>query len=215
VAEEERRRGPAEAPNLGEPAVPRPAASVVLLRRGGKHLDRALEVLLLKRTESAKFMPSVWVFPGGSVDEGDGEDEARFKACAMRELEEEAGIALAPEEELVLFSRWITPEVVSRRFDARFFLALAPAHTPPRPDGVETVEAGWFEPGAALAAQSAGEMILAFPTIKQLEFLAEFATADEAIAAHRDSPIEPTLPKVIGGPEENRVVLPGDPDYPA
>ena len=42
-----------------------------------------------KRTEEAKFMPGVWVFPGGSVDDGDGEDEARFKACAVRELEEE------------------------------------------------------------------------------------------------------------------------------
>jgi 8-oxo-dGTP pyrophosphatase MutT (NUDIX family) len=213
--EGERRRGPAEAPNLGEPSVPRPAASVVLLRRGGKHADRALEVLLLKRTERAKFMPSVWVFPGGSVDEGDGEDEARFKACAVRELEEEAGIALPEDEELVLFSRWITPEVVSRRFDAWFFLALAPAHAPPRPDGVETVEAGWFEPGNALEAHAAGEMIFAFPTIKQLELLTEFANADEAIAAHRDCRIEPILPKVIGNQEEPRVVLPGDPDYPA
>jgi len=215
MAEGERRRGPAEAPNLGEPAVPRPAASVVLLRRGGKHADRALEVLLLKRTESAKFMPGVWVFPGGSVDDGDGEDVARFKACAVRELEEEAGIALPEDEELVLFSRWITPEVVSRRFDAWFFLALAPAHTPPRPDGTETVEAGWFEPPVALEAHAAGEMILAFPTVKQLELLSAFGSADEAIASHRNRTVEPVLPKVIGSPEEHRVVLPGDPDYPA
>lgn len=212
---EERMRGPAEAPNLGEPAVPRPAASVVLLRRGGKHSERALEVLLLKRTEEAKFMPGVWVFPGGSVDDGDGEDEARFKACAVRELEEEAGIALAAEEELVLFSRWITPEVVSRRFDAWFFLALAPAHTPPKPDGVETVDAAWFEPPKALAAQSAGDLVLAFPTIKQLELLANFGTADEALSAHRDRPVEPILPKVLGSSTDHRVVLPGDPDYPS
>lgn len=211
----DRQRGPAEAPNLGEPAVPRPAASVVLLRRGGRHADRALEVLLLKRTESAKFMPGVWVFPGGSVDDGDGEDVARFKACAKRELEEEAGIALPEDEELVLFSRWITPEVVSRRFDAWFFLAFAPAHTPPRPDGTETVEAGWFEPAAALAAHTAGEMAFAFPTVKQLELLSEFATADEALTAHRNRSIEPILPKVIGTPAEHRVVLPDDPDYPA
>jgi len=212
---EERRRGPAEAPNLGEPATPRPAASVVLLRRGGKHGERALEVLLLKRTEEAKFMPGVWVFPGGSVDDADGEDEARFKACAVRELEEEAAIALPADDELVLFSRWITPEVVSRRFDAWFFLALAPAHTPPRPDGVETTEAAWFEPAKALAAQTAGEIALAFPTIKQLEALLAFRTSDEALAAHRDARIEPILPKVIGTAEHNRVVLPGDPDYPA
>ena len=88
--------GPAEAPNLGEPAVPRPSASVVLLRRGGKHQDRALEVLLLKRTEEARFMPGVWVFPGGGVDPADGEGEAGHRACAVRELAEEAGIELPP-----------------------------------------------------------------------------------------------------------------------
>ncbi len=194
--------------------MPRPSASVVLLRRGGKHKDRALELLLLKRAESAKFMPGVWVFPGGGVDPEDGTGEAGYRACAVRELEEEAGIALAEEEELVLFSRWITPEVVSRRFDAWFFMALAPAHRPPEPDGVETTEAAWFAPRAALDAQAAGELALAFPTVKQLEMLLPFANADEALAAHRDREVEPILPKVIGSPEEHRVVLPGDPDYP-
>jgi 8-oxo-dGTP pyrophosphatase MutT (NUDIX family) len=207
-------RGPAEAPNLGEPAVPRPSASVVLLRRGGRHKDRALEVLLLKRTEEAKFMPGVWVFPGGGVDEADGTGEAGYRACAVRELAEEAGIELPGDEELVLFSRWITPEVVSRRFDAWFFLALAPAHTPPEPDGVETTEARWFEPQAALAAQEAGELALAFPTINQLESLLPYRTSSDAIEAHRGRTIEPILPKVIGTAEEHRVVLPGDPDYP-
>ena len=211
----ERQRGPAERPNLGEPSVPRPAASVVLLRRGGKHSRRALEVLLLKRTERAKFMPGVWVFPGGSVDPEDGEEEAGYRACAVRELAEEAAIELAAAEELVLFSRWITPEVVSRRFDAWFFLALAPAHTPPRPDGVETTDAAWFEPQAALEAQSSGELALSFPTIHQLQALREFRNADEALQAHRNRPIEPILPKVIGTPANHRVVLPGDPDYPS
>lgn len=211
----ERQRGPAEAPNLGEPAVPRPSASVVLLRRGGKHGDRALEVLLLKRTEEAKFMPGVWVFPGGGVDAADGDGEAGHRACAIRELEEEAGIALGADEELVLFSRWITPEVVSRRFDAWFFLALAPAHTPPEPDGVETTEARWFEPRAALDAQAAGDLALAFPTISQLESLLPYRSSDEALEAHRGRTVEPILPKVIGTQDDHRVVLPGDPEYPA
>ena len=212
---EERKRGPAEAPNLGEPALPRPSASVVLLRRGGKHRDRALEVLLLKRAESAKFMPGVWVFPGGGVDAEDGPGEDGYRACAVRELEEEAGIGLGAGEELVLFSRWITPEVVSRRFDAWFFLALAPAHTPPEADGVETTEAGWFEPRAALDAQAGGKLTLAFPTINQLQALLPFETAAEAIESYRGRQVEPILPKVVGTPAEHRVVLPGDPDYPA
>lgn len=211
----ERERGPAEAPNLGTPSEPRPAASVVLLRRGGKHGDRELEVLLLKRSEQAKFMPNVWVFPGGAVDPADGAEETGYRACAARELAEEAAIELPEDEELVLFSRWITPEVISRRFDAWFFLALAPAHTPPKPDGVETTEAAWFRPAAALEAQAEGEIVLAFPTIRQLQSLLPFRTSDEALAAHRDRPVEPILPKVIGTREDHRVVLPGDPDYPA
>jgi 8-oxo-dGTP pyrophosphatase MutT (NUDIX family) len=211
----ERERGPAEAPNLGTPSEPRPAASVVLLRRGGKHGDRELEVLLLKRSAEAKFMPNVWVFPGGAVDPADGDGETGYRACATRELAEEAGIALSDDEELVLFSRWITPEVVSRRFDAWFFLALAPAHTPPEPDGVETTEAGWFEPGTALEAQASGDLALAFPTISQLKSLLPFSTSAEAIEAHRGRTVEPILPKVIGTPDEHRVVLPGDPNYPA
>jgi 8-oxo-dGTP pyrophosphatase MutT (NUDIX family) len=159
-------------------------------------------------------MPGVWVFPGGAVDPADGESEAGFRACAVRELAEEASIQLSPEEELVPFSRWITPEVISTRFDAWFFLALAPAHSPPQPDGVETTEAAWFEPQAALAALEASEMALAFPTVKQLESLLPFRTAAEAIEAHRGRAVEAILPKVIGSTDDHRVVLPGDPDYP-
>jgi len=212
---EERRRGPAEMPNFGTPSTPRQAASIVLLRRGGKHSQRALEVLMLKRSEEAKFMPGVWVFPGGSLDEADGTQEAGLRACAVRELAEEAGIELPPEEELVPFTRWITPELIATRFDAWFFLALAPAHTPPKPDGMETTEARWFEPAAALAAQDAGELVLSFPTRTQLEWLAEYRTSHEALAAYRQRPLESILPKVVEDGPEPRVVLPGDPDYPA
>jgi len=211
---EERTLGPAERPNFGPPSVPRSAASIVLLRRGGKHAQRALEVLLLKRSAEARFMPNVWVFPGGSVDAADGEGETGCRACAVRELGEEAGIELPAAEELVLFSRWITPEVVATRFDARFYLALAPAHTPPVADGVETVEARWFEPTAALEAAEGGEIVLAFPTITQLGLLAEHATSDAAIAAYRGGSVEAIMPKVVGTREEPRVLLPDHPEYP-
>ena len=211
---ERREFGPAEMPNFGTPSKPRPAASIVLLRRGGRHAQRALEVLMVKRSAEARFMPSVWVFPGGSVDHADGADESGCRACAVRELAEEAGIELPVEEELVLFARWITPEVVSTRFDARFYLALAPAHTPPRADGNETVDARWFEPAAALEAADRGEISLAFPTITQLGLLAEHPTSDAALAAYREATVEPILPVVVGSRENARVLLPDDPDYP-
>jgi 8-oxo-dGTP pyrophosphatase MutT (NUDIX family) len=212
---EERRLGSAELPNFGPPSTPRPAASIALLRRGGRHNQRALEVLLLQRGPDARFMPSVWVFPGGSVDPEDGEGEAGARACAVRELAEEASIELPLEEELVLFSRWITPEVISTRFDARFFLALAPAHSPPKVDGSECVDARWFEPKAALEAADRGEILLAFPTVNQLGQLAEHPTSAAALAAYRDAEIETVLPVVAGSREEARVLLPGDPEYPA
>lgn len=205
--------GPAENPNHGTPATPRAAASVVLLRRGGKHAQRALEVLLVKRTEAAKFMPGVWVFPGGSVEDFDGEGVAGRQTCARRELGEEAGITLPADEELVPFCRWITPAVVPRRFDAWFFLALAPAHTPPEPDGTEVTDARWFKPTEALAAGDAGEVPLAFPTRTQITWLAEFRTSDEAIAAHRGRNPEPIEPRIAGEGDERLILLPGEPGY--
>ncbi len=213
---DDRQRGPAEAPNLGTPSAPRPAASVVLLRRGGKHGDRELEVLLLKRSSEAKFMPNVWVFPGGAVDPADGEGEAGYRACAVRELAEEAAIELPASEELVLFSRWITPAVISTRFDAWFFLALAPAHMPPQPDGVETTEADLVqaERGSESGGSGRDRPRLSRPSASSRSLL-PFPTSDEALAAHRGRPVEPILPVVLGDRENHRVVMPGDPEYPA
>jgi 8-oxo-dGTP pyrophosphatase MutT (NUDIX family) len=198
---------------MSGPATPRPAAAVILLRRGGKHGDRALEVLLLKRSEESGFMPGVWVFPGGTLDPQDGEGEAGYRAAAIRELAEEAGIELEGPQALLPYSRWITPEVVSRRFDTWFFLALAPAHSPPRPDGFETTDAAWFEPRAALDAHTAGELELVFPTIKQLESLLPYRNSAKAIEAAHGREIVPILPKVVPDRESHRIILPGEPGY--
>jgi 8-oxo-dGTP pyrophosphatase MutT (NUDIX family) len=194
-------------------ATPRPAASVIPLRRGGRHADRGLEVLLLKRSDKASFMPGVWVFPGGAVDPEDGEGEAGFRACALRELGEEAGIELGEAGELVPFSHWITPELVPVRFDTWFYLALAPPHCEPQPDGAETVAAAWWSPGEALEAQRGGGLELVFPTIKQLQALASHRSSEEALEAARGRSVEAVLPKVIGAGEEQRIVLPGEPGY--
>jgi 8-oxo-dGTP pyrophosphatase MutT (NUDIX family) len=196
-------------------ATPRPAASVIPLRRGGRHAERGLEVLLLRRSDEAGFMPGVWVFPGGTMDPKDGDGEAGFRACALRELKEEAGIELGDPEALVPFSHWITPELVPVRFDTWFYLALAPAHSSPEPDGTETVSAAWWQPGEALEAHRHGELSLVFPTIKQLESLTAHRTSEEALQAARGRPVEAILPRVVGEGSEQRVVLPGEPGYDA
>lgn len=198
--------------NPGEPTVPRQAATVILVRGGGD----ALEVLLVKRTPEARFMGGVWVFPGGAVDgedgPGEGEDGAH-RAAAIRELREEAGVALEDPCALVEFSRWITPVEVKVRFDTRFFLAPIPTGQEPRVDGEECVDLGWFTPQAALDAHGAGEIALVFPTIKHLERLTPFASADALLAHARELTVEPVLPRVVLDGSSARVLLPGEPGY--
>lgn len=201
----------------GEVVTPRQAAGVILLRGGAD----AIEILLVKRTPKARFMGGVWVFPGGAVDvaeadaggatEADG--DAPHRAAAVRELHEEAGIAVPDPADLVPFSRWITPEEVSIRFDTRFFLAPAPPGQDPAIDGTEVVDHGWFSPRDALDAHQREEILLVFPTIKDLEKMTPHASADELLDATRSGEVAPTLPKVITGEGRARVVLPGEPGY--
>jgi 8-oxo-dGTP pyrophosphatase MutT (NUDIX family) len=198
--------------NRGAPTVPRPAAGVILMRRGGKHSSNAIEVLLGKRTSRARFMAGVWVFPGGAVD-GAEDDDVAHRATALRELEEEAGVTLAGPEQLVPFSRWITPEQVKIRYDTRFYLAQAGPHTAPKPDGEEIVETGWFAPSDALARHREGGLELVFPTIKMLETLARFGSPEEALEQVSAIAVEPILPRVDTSGPEPRILLPGDPGY--
>ena len=119
-----------------------PAASVVLVRRGG-----AGRVLMGQRGAGAVFMPSKYVFPGGRVDKSDHSDAlglapqcvtrlgqhllpasptpAALVACVRRELREETSLSLSPTAPLRFIFRAITPPGSPRRFDARFFLADA------------------------------------------------------------------------------------------
>jgi hypothetical protein len=100
--------------------------------------------------------------------------------------------------------------VVPIRFDTRFYLALAPAHSPPEPDGSETVDAGWFGPQDALDMHHNGELPLVFPTIKHLESLVDFANAQEALEAARRRVVKPVEPRVEGEGEDRRIVLPDE-----
>ena len=82
---------------------PRDAASLILLRGEGK----ALEVLAGRRPRNVKFMPGVYVFPGGAIDPPDriawsieaetetlGPRLARSARAAIRETWEEAGVLI-------------------------------------------------------------------------------------------------------------------------
>ena len=83
-----------------DPATPRPAATVVLLRPR----PAGPEILLTQRPSTMAFAGDMFVFPGGQVDEADADAslapdvdpvDAPFAIAAIRELFEEAGVLLA------------------------------------------------------------------------------------------------------------------------
>jgi 8-oxo-dGTP pyrophosphatase MutT (NUDIX family) len=177
---------------------------VILVRDGAA----GLELLLVRRSPQQRFMGGFWVFPGGAVDPGESHRES-----AVRELAEEAGIAGVDPEELVPYSRWITPEAIQTRFDTAFFVARAPEGAQPRVDGRECVDLRWTTPAAAVAAYAAGELELVFPTLKLLEGLTAFATVAELLEHAATLDVQPILPRVVAGGGEPRVLLPGEPGY--
>jgi len=201
--------GPGELLHAGAPVTPREAATVILLRGGAD----ALEVLLVQRNPASRFMGGAWVFPGGAVTAADGDDAVALRRAAVRELAEEAAVDGLDPAALVAFSRWITPPQVRVRFDTHFFLAAAPADAAPRVDDAECVAFGWYTPAGALAAHRAGEILLVFPTIKHLEQLSAFTSADALLHHARGREVRPVTPRVLLAGEQARVVLPGEPGY--
>ena len=72
------------------PAVPRPAATIVLLRDA----SAGMEILLMRRNRSAGFVPGAYVFPGGRVDRADAAGEAVERLEGLTALEAEERLAL-------------------------------------------------------------------------------------------------------------------------
>ncbi|MEC7762129.1 MAG: NUDIX domain-containing protein [Pseudomonadota bacterium] len=98
---------------------------------------------------------------------------------------------------LTLFSRWLTPAVVPKRFDTFFYLAAAPARQDALSDGRETVEAEWIAPAHALELARAREREIVFPTRMNLGLLAQTETLDAAFEAARSRAPRTVLPSII------------------
>jgi 8-oxo-dGTP pyrophosphatase MutT (NUDIX family) len=170
-------------------------------------------------------------------------EELPWRAAALREFWEEAGVALteppglevqgsgAEAFESVLavggrfaghrlfpITRWITPEGLPRRFDTRFYVAdVGRESAGTRADGVEVFDDVWVDPETAIAREAAGEWEVPFPTMHHLELLRRHESVGSVIAyAGSLGEIPGVLPRVVLG--ENgayAVLMPGDPGYDA
>jgi glyoxylase-like metal-dependent hydrolase (beta-lactamase superfamily II)/8-oxo-dGTP pyrophosphatase MutT (NUDIX family) len=248
--------------------VPRPAATLALIRPG----SQGLEVLMLQRTQSAVFLGGAYVFPGGGLDAADADprilrrvrgltDEAASRrlgvpsgglawwVAAVRECFEEAGVLLLttqdgkaitadraqtlmqfrdkpfleflekeelyiPADALAYYGHWITAPGRSRRFDARFFVALAPEGQQGSHDEGETVHSLWIRPQEALERGERKEIELVFATQHTLRELARHGDPREAMAhAHALQEIDTNRACWAQGKDGPKIFRRADPPY--
>lgn len=210
----------------GVPAVPRIAATVLLLRPSAS--AEGFEVFLLRRRTNLAFAGGMYAFAGGGVDPADyagapvpdslaarlgrpGPAAAAVLRAAVREVAEETGVRLDPTG-LVPWARWLTPEFEPRRYDTYFFLAALPAgQQPVAPVGAEgeADRVVWLSPAEALSGAETGELPMLPPTVTVLRELADYDSAEAALAAGADRDLAtPVAPRIVHGPDgAARIVL--------
>ena len=114
-------------------------------------------------------------------------------------------------DRLVYFSHWITPEAAPKRYDTRFFAAIAPSRQHPLHDAKELVDTVWVQPGDALERERAGKLSLRRPTLSTLETFHEARDSASLLASLRAlKDIRAILPAVTA---DGGRVLPGETGY--
>lgn len=255
---------------MAETLVPRSAATVLTLRDA----PNGYEILMLRRNARSEFMASVFVFPGGALDDADADapvfgvtDEVAsarlglligglsYYVASLRELFEEAGLLIVSDDEghevrfttpndlaklgehrralnaremtfsevlrrenvrldlrgVAYLAHWITPVGLPRRYDTRFFVALAPEGQPATHDANETVADRWVRPVDALATHERGEFDMVRPTIRNLEAISHFSTAREVVDFARAlGPVTAIEPRIVERDGVPVIVIPGD-----
>lgn len=137
-------------------------------------------------------------------------------AAALRAFLAERGLRLDLGA-LHVFARWVTPAAENRRYDTRFFVAVAPPGQSGAHDETETTASFWASPAEVLRRFEAGEVQLAPPTHRTLSLLAECTRSDDVLALAARSCLDPICPRLV--PHEDAhgktlaLVLPGDPEH--
>ena len=135
---------------------------------------------------------------------------------SLLDIAAEEGLTLATDR-ISYWAHWITPEGQPRRYDTRFFVTRAPKNQTAGHDDHELTSSAWVTAREALEHARRKEWMIIFPTIRNLQKLARFDTADAAIAAVDAQAEFPTIqPRLLLGrtPDEPpRAVLPGEDGY--
>ncbi len=199
------------------------------------HLDQPLQPLLAglneagidERTAGALYVAAlreafeesgVLFAQGVSGLPFDAADHAERAAALLREghgfntVLARMGLRLQTRN-LIPWSRWITPtapSVTNKRFDTRFFVALAPVGQHARHDNFETTESVWLNPRTALQQYWSGQIMLAPPQIMSLAHLSRYTDAHGVLTAARGRRPPLIQPEPFDDEEGRVICYPGD-----
>ncbi len=145
-------------------------------------------------------------------------DEARAMLEAKNELApvlERFGWTLDLNQ-ITPFARWYPKnEKIPRVYDTRFYLAnLGTGKVEISSDNSENTRLFWTSAQGALDAADTGEIKLIFPTRRNLERLAMFASFEEAQAQAKAIPVKTIVPKVDASSGQPMLTIMEDAGYP-
>jgi 8-oxo-dGTP pyrophosphatase MutT (NUDIX family) len=115
---------------------------------------------------------------------------------------------------LVPWVRWVTPVMLAKRFDARFFLAAAPPDQVAVHDNFEATHSEWLRPGEAVRRWEQGKIQLAPATYMSVQHLAQFDSIASALADARSRRPPVLQPEGYAEDGVRCLALPGDPKHP-
>ncbi|MCD4743321.1 MAG: NUDIX domain-containing protein, partial [Desulfobacteraceae bacterium] len=99
------------------------------------------------------------------------------------------------------WSHWITPELMKKRFDTRFFIVLMPDNQTCVPDQIETKHGIWLTPQNALEQNLEAKTPLSPPTVVTLTQLLKFNNFDDIKHEIQARPWgEPIAPRLVPSP---------------
>lgn len=146
-------------------------------------------------------------------------------ALALRRAVTEAG-ALAPVltahglsvdlDQLVPFARWCPRGMShSRIFDTRFYLHdLGTGNVDLTVDATENTQLFWISARDALSRADSDALSVIFPTRRNLERLAQFASFADARAHAEATPVRRIIPQIAERDGERALTIPDDLGYP-
>lgn len=121
-------------------------------------------------------------------------------------------------EALYPIARWVTPIAESRRYDARFFVAVAPEGQTGAHDEHETMASFWATPDDVLRRWEKGEVQVAPPTHSTIALLAGCEKTTHVLELAETTSLDPICPRLVqqvGSDSQPTLALtlPGDPEH--